>query len=149
MTDLFTHDKDITSCSWIKQSHLGKCSNEKFRTLTLLMAEPSEMQPISHQHWAMLIIIKYLICFDFLQCCFPPFVLTWKSLAVEAYFRRKLQYYEHIDVGDSFLLSWQPLKISGRSFFQFSHFHLQLYKTILEQLLSYAVTFVAKCNNRC
>ena len=35
MTDLFTCRRDIASCPCTKQSHLGKCSNGKLRTLTL------------------------------------------------------------------------------------------------------------------
>ena len=36
MTDLFTCPKDIASCPWTKQSHLGKCSNEKLHPSTLV-----------------------------------------------------------------------------------------------------------------
>ena len=36
MIDLFIHCKDIASCPWTKQSHLGKCSNRKLRTSTLV-----------------------------------------------------------------------------------------------------------------
>ena len=37
------------------------------------MTVPSKIEPISHQHSTMLIMLKYLIC---LSCCFPPFVLS-------------------------------------------------------------------------
>ena len=36
MSDLFTRRRDIASCPLTKQNHLGKCSNEKLRTSTLV-----------------------------------------------------------------------------------------------------------------
>ena len=36
ITDTFTRRRDITSCSRIKQSHLGKCRNRILCTLTLV-----------------------------------------------------------------------------------------------------------------
>ena len=36
MTDLFTRRRDIASCPLTKQNHLGKCSNGKLRTSTLV-----------------------------------------------------------------------------------------------------------------
>ena len=36
MTNLFTRRRDIASCPWTKQSYLGKCSNGKLRTSTLV-----------------------------------------------------------------------------------------------------------------
>ena len=36
MTDLFTRHRDTASCPSTKQSHLGKCSNRKLNTSTLL-----------------------------------------------------------------------------------------------------------------
>ena len=36
MIDLFTRRIDIASCPWTKQRHLGKCSNGKLRTGTLV-----------------------------------------------------------------------------------------------------------------
>ena len=36
MTKLSTYRKDIASCPWNKQSHLGKCTNGKLRTATLI-----------------------------------------------------------------------------------------------------------------
>ena len=36
MTDLFTHHRDIASCPLTKPNHLGKCSNGKLRTSTLV-----------------------------------------------------------------------------------------------------------------
>ena len=36
MTDLFKRRRDIAICPWTKESHLGKCSNRKLHTLTLV-----------------------------------------------------------------------------------------------------------------
>ena len=36
MTDLFSWRKYISNCTWIKQSHLGKCRNKKLHTWTLV-----------------------------------------------------------------------------------------------------------------
>ena len=36
MTDLFTCRRDVASCPLIKQNYMGKCSNGKLRTSTLV-----------------------------------------------------------------------------------------------------------------
>ena len=59
MKILFTSRRDIASCPWTNQSHLGRCSNEKLRFQLCWMTEPSEVQPISQQHSAILIMLKY------------------------------------------------------------------------------------------
>ena len=67
----------------------------------------------------MLKMLRYLICLRFLLlCCFPLFVLTPKSFAVEAYASRKLPDYEHIHGGKSLFDNLK--KVSGRRFFSFS-----------------------------
>ena len=53
MTDLFTHHRDIASCPLTKPNHLGKCSNGKLRTSTLVNDGTLRVEP-SHQHSAML-----------------------------------------------------------------------------------------------
>ena len=66
-----------------------------------LEKESSELQPIWYQHWAMLIIFKYLIWLHFLQCCFFPFfVLTGNAFVAETYTSRKLQNYENTHGAD-------------------------------------------------
>ena len=82
MTDLFTCYRDIATCPSTKQSHLEKCGNAKLCIQLWLMTEPSEVQSILHQHSAMLIMLKYLICLRLLECCcFPPIVFTQKQFA--------------------------------------------------------------------
>ena len=78
-----------------------------------LITEPSEARPIPHQHSAMLILLKYLIYLSFLLCyCFHPFALTRKSFA-------------------------ESCKIMKTSM---GEIILQLFKNILEWLLSYKGT---------
>ena len=68
-----------------------------------LKKESSELQPIWHQHSAMLIIFKYLIWLHFLQCCFfPCFVLTGNAVVAETYTSRMLQNYENTHGADGF-----------------------------------------------
>ena len=102
MTDLFTRCKDITSCPLTKQNHLGKCSNGKLRTSTLV--NDGTLTSISDfasalSNVKMLIMLKmlwYLICLCCLKyCCFPLFFLTRKSFAAEVYTSRKLEDCEH------------------------------------------------------
>ena len=120
MINFFTRCRDKGSCPWTKQSYMGKCSKGKLRTSLWLMTEPSEVQLMLHQHSAMLITLKYLICLRFLWCCcFSPFVLTRKSFA---------ESYKIMEASLGEIIFW-------------FHFHLQLCKNVLEWLLSYEVTF--------
>ena len=76
-----------------------------------LMTEPSEVWPISHQHSAILIMLKYLIRLGFfLCCCFPSFFLTRKSFA-------EICKIAKTSMGK--ILFWWPKKIYGTSFFLF------------------------------
>ena len=112
------------------------------------MTKPLELQLISHQLSAMLIMLKYLICLRFLYCCcFSPFGLTWKSFVTEAHTSRKLQDYENIHWGDSFLITW---KISGRRFFPFSPATLQKHTWTATFLWSYLFKKIVinQCQNK-
>ena len=97
MTDLFTCCRYIVSCSWTKQSHLGKCSNGKLLTWTLvndgtLRATADFTSALSN--------FNNVKISDLLECLamllFFPFVLIIFT---------KLQDYENIYEGDSFLIT--------------------------------------------
>ena len=124
MMDLSTRRRNIASCLLTKQrkcsnvNHLGKCSNGKLRTSTLvndgtLRSIVDFASALSNIKMLMILkMLRYPICLRFLQqVYFPLFVLTRKSLAAEAYTSRKLQDYENIHGGDSFLITlksfWQ------------------------------------------
>ena len=72
MTDLFTRRRDIASCPLTKQNHLGKYSNGKLRTSTLV--NDGTLRSIADFASAlsnvkvlrMLRMLRYLICFRFL-----------------------------------------------------------------------------------
>ena len=72
MTDLFTRCRDIACCPLTKQNHLGKCSNGKLRTSTLV--NNGTLRSIADFESALsnvktLIMLKrlrYLICLRFL-----------------------------------------------------------------------------------
>ena len=62
MTDLFTYRKYILNCPRIKQSHLGKCSNEKVRTWILVKGTLRNTADFtSALDLTMLVILKHLI----------------------------------------------------------------------------------------
>ena len=129
MTGIFTRRRDIASCPWTKQSHLGKCSNGKLRTLTLvndgtIKSTADFASALSNvTNVKISDLLKFLVMLLFYQ-----FVLTQKSFAK----------------------SCKIMKTSMRRFFFESfkkslvevpfHFHLQLCKSILEWLLSFEVT---------
>ena len=72
MTDLFTHHRDIASGPLTKQNHLGKCSNGKLRTSTLVNDETHRSIADSASALSnvkmliMLKMLRYLICWRFL-----------------------------------------------------------------------------------
>ena len=134
----FTYDRPFHKCQIVHESNRAIWENVPTGNCVpqlCLMTEPSEVRPIPYHLAAMLIMLKYLICLSFLQCCcFSPFVLTRKSFAAEAYTSGKLQDYENIHGSDFFYnLTKSLVEVSF-------HFHLQLCKNILEWLLSYEVS---------
>ena len=145
LTDLLTCRKCISNCPWIKQSHLGKCSKDKVCNWASVMQKyrNTEIQPISHQHLAMLIMSKYLIGLSLLKwCSFPLFVLSWNRLWWRRSLLESCRLWEH----PRGRLFHKNFKITSKSFFLF---YLQPRKTILERLLSYKVAFVRKCKKQC
>ena len=72
MIDLFTRRRDIASCPLTKQNHLGKCSNGKLSTSTLV--NDGTLRSIADfasalSNIKMLIMLKmsrYLICLRFM-----------------------------------------------------------------------------------
>ena len=101
----FTRRRDMASCPWTKQSHLGKWSSGKLRTSALVNDETLRSIADSALNKEKLILLKYLISLRFICCCLLPYFLIWKSLAVEVYISRKLQDYENIHGRDSFLIT--------------------------------------------
>ena len=81
--------------------------------LQLCLMKPSEVQPISHQHLAMIIMLKYLIYL--LSCNDVVFLRLFSS---QNYFRqswytsKKLQDYENIHGKDSFLILFSSYLLS-------------------------------------
>ena len=102
---------------YIKLFHTGadRC-NGILMSLLLLVAET-----------IMLKMLKYLICLSFLSLFSPENHL-------QAYTSRKLQDYKNIHGGDSFMIR----KISGRSFFPFSHATLQKHTWMATFLWTYS-----------
>ena len=121
MTDLSKCRKYILNCPRIKESHLGKCRNEKLRTWTLV--NDRTLRNTADFPWVLANVSNVKI-----------------SLVVEVYSSRKLQDYENIHREDSFTINLKKFLLEV-SFC----FHLQLRKTIFERLLSYDVTLVRKC----
>ena len=138
MTDIFTCRWDLASCPWTKQSNLGKCSNEKLGTSTLVNDGTLRRQLISHQHSAILIMLKYLIYLGLLwRCCFPPFALTWKSFAESCKIMETSK--------EKFFFDNLKKSLVEVSF----HFYQQLCKNILEWvtfLWTYFLQLVRKSN---
>ena len=72
MTDFFTRLRDIASCQLTKQNPLGKCSNGKLRTSTLvndgtLRSVAQSASALSNvKMLIMLKMLRYLLCLRFL-----------------------------------------------------------------------------------
>ena len=98
MNNLFTHRRDMASCPWTKQSHLGKCSNRKLRTWTLV--NDGTLRSTTDFTSALSIVnnvkisdlLEFLVMLLFTSFCSNPKIIC-----------RKLQDYENIHGGDSFL----------------------------------------------
>ena len=131
MTDLFKRRRDIAICPWTKESHLGKCSNRKLHTLTLVNG--GTLKSIGNFASALSNVNNVKISdFDFdleffVKVLFSPFCSHPKIIC------RKLQ-----DFWGEFFNNLKNL--AGRSFFPLLS---ELWKNILEWLLSYKVT---SCN---
>ena len=129
----FTRRRDMASCPWTKQSHLGKWSSGKLRTSALVNDETLRSIADSALNKEKLILLKYLISLRFICCCLLPYFLIWKSFAVEVYISRKLQDYENIHGRDSFLITKQNLWQKFLSIFTcnfaktYLHGHLLVY----------------------
>ena len=103
MTDLFTRRKDIPSCPWIKQSHLGKCNNGKLHTSTLVNdGTPRSTQSTADFASALSNVnnvkisdlVEFVVMLLFCSPCSHPKMIC-----------RKLQDYENTHGRDSFLIT--------------------------------------------
>ena len=127
--NLFTRPRDITSCPWTKQSHVGKCNSGKLNTSTLVndgtIRSTADFTSALRNANNLKItdLFEFLVIFLFSSLCSHPKIIC-----------RKLQDYKNIHGGDSF----DNLKKSLVEVY--FHFHLQLFKNIPEWLLSYEVT---------
>ena len=122
MTDLFTHRRDVPSCPWIKESHLGKCSNEKLRTSTLVNDRTLISIKSTADFASALSNINNVIS----SLCSHPKINC-----------RELQDYENIHGGDSFLMAQKKSLVEVSL-----HFHLQL----LQKHTWMATTMARKSN---
>ena len=103
MTDLFTGCRDIPSCPWIKQSHLGKCSNRKLHTSTLVNDGTLRSAQSTANFVSALSNAKNVKISDLLEFVV---MLLFSSLYVHPkIIWRKLQDYENIHRGDPFLIT--------------------------------------------
>ena len=127
----FIYDRrDIASCPWPKQIHLGKCSNGKLHTSTLVNDETlrstayfrSPLSSVNNVKISDLLEFLLMLLFSSLSC--HPKIIC-----------RKLQDFENILGGDFFFGNLRKYLVEV-SF----NFHLQRCKNILEWLLFYEVT---------
>ena len=117
MTDLFTRRRDIAICPWTKQIHLSECSNRKLRASTFVNVRTvrstagfaSALSNVNNVKISDLLEVFVMLLFSSL--CFHLRIIC-----------RRLQVYENIHGGDSFLITE---KNCGRSFFRFSPATLQ------------------------
>ena len=116
MTNFFKSRRDIPSSPWIKQSHLGKCSNGKLHTSSLVNDGTVRSTQSTADFPSALTngnnvkisdLLEFIVIFLFSSFCSHPKIVC-----------RMLQNYENIHAADSFLI------IS-------SHFYLQLCKNKL------------------
>ena len=149
LTDLLTCRKCVSNCKCVssRKCESGRAIWENVTkikyVIELWLCRNTEIQPISHQHLAMLIMSKYLTGLSLLKwCSFPLFVLSWNRLWWRRSLLESCRLWEH----PRGRLFHKNFKITSKSFFLF---YLQPRKTILERLLSYKVAFVRKCKKQC
>ena len=124
-----------------KQSHLGKCSNEKLRTVTLVnegtlrnIADfASALGNVNNVKISDLLafIVNVIV---FLYLFSPENRWWWRCTLLESW--KIMEKSMGIFLDNNFKKSQAEVSF---------YFHLQLRKTILEWLLPYEVTLVAKC----
>ena len=136
MTDLFTRRRDISSCPWASQSHLGKFSNEKLHTWTLvndgtLWSTAHFASALSNVNNLKISDLLLLMLWFLVMLLFFPLILTQKSFAESCKIMKRPWgrfFFDNLKIS----LVEVPFR-----------FYLQLCKSILEWLLSYEVT---SCN---
>ena len=98
--NLSTRRRDIASCPWTKPSHLGKCSNGKLRTWTLANDETLRS---TANFASTLSNVNNVKISDLLE--FLVILLIFPLCSYLKIICRKLQDYEGIHEGDSFLIT--------------------------------------------
>ena len=103
MNELFTRSRDLASCPSIKQSHLGKCSKEKFHTLSL----PNDGTLRNTEDFASALSYVNLVKTSDLLAFL--LIRLFSSLGVDF---QKVGGYECIREGDSLLITLKNLRQS-------------------------------------
>ena len=103
MTDLFTRRRDIPRWPWIKHDRLGKCSNGKLHTSTLVNDGTLRSKQSTADFASALSnvnnvkisnLLEFIVMLLFSSLCFHPKIIC-----------RKMQDYENIHRKDSFLIT--------------------------------------------
>ena len=142
MAKLCTRHRGITNCPSPKQSHLGKCSNKKLCTSTLVDDETLwgsadfASALINVNNVKISDLVEFLVVLLFSSLCSHPKIIWKKS---KQFWKHPLQRFSFDNLRKS------PVVVSF-------HFHRRRCKSILEWLLSYEVTswsFWESVKNQC